>query len=124
MGQAPPSACVDAAIRGEFPIFQTTTYLNSCSQGPLSHATPSRAGSRAKNGAEWDFWVERNEAFRAATAGLLRADPDDVAVTTSVSQGVSGLVSALDLGYNVDEDVDSLLDALARHPCAARLRPS
>ena len=49
------------------------------------------------NGAEWDFWVERNEAFRTAIAGLLHAETDDVAVTTSVSQGVSALVSALPL---------------------------
>ena len=32
------------------------------------------------NGAEWDFWVERNEAFRTAVAGVLHAAPDDVAV--------------------------------------------
>ncbi len=50
-----------------------------------------------ENGAEWEYWVERNEAARAAFAGLLHAAPDDVAVTTSVSQGVSALVSALDL---------------------------
>ena len=50
-----------------------------------------------ENGAEWEFWVERNEAARTAFAGLLHAEPDDVAVTTSVSQGVSALVSALDL---------------------------
>jgi selenocysteine lyase/cysteine desulfurase len=49
------------------------------------------------NGAEWPFWVERNEAARAAFAGIVRAEPDDVAVTTSVSQAVSALVSALDL---------------------------
>jgi selenocysteine lyase/cysteine desulfurase len=49
------------------------------------------------NGAEWDFWVERNEAFRSSIAGLLHARADDVAVTTSVSQGVSALVSALPL---------------------------
>ena len=49
------------------------------------------------NGAEWDFWVERNEAFRSAVARLLHAASDDVAVTTSVSQGVSALVSALPL---------------------------
>ena len=49
------------------------------------------------NGAEWDFWVERNEAFRSAIARLLHAEADDVAVTTSVSQGVSALVSALPL---------------------------
>ena len=28
---------VGAAVRGEFPIFETATYLNSCSQGALSH---------------------------------------------------------------------------------------
>ena len=102
MSQAPPSAGVGAAIRGEFPIFETATYLNSCSQGALSHrvrdAVEGWLAGWDENGAEWDFWVERNEAFRAAVAGLLHADADDVAVTTSVSQGVSGLVSALDLG--------------------------
>jgi selenocysteine lyase/cysteine desulfurase len=49
------------------------------------------------HGAEWEHWVERAEAARAAFAGLVRAEPDEVAVTTSVSQGVSGLVSALPL---------------------------
>ena len=54
-----------------------------------------RAGTRtAPSGS---FWVERNEAARTAFARLVHAEPDDVAVTTSVSQGVSALVSALDL---------------------------
>jgi selenocysteine lyase/cysteine desulfurase len=98
--QTQPRA-VGAAIRGEFPIFETATYLNSCSQGALSTSVRDAveqwlAGWDA-NGAEWDFWVERNEAFRATIARLLHADADDVAVTTSVSQGVSALVSALSL---------------------------
>ena len=92
---------VGAAIRDEFPIFETVTYMNSCSQGALSHtvraAVEDWLSGWDRNGAEWDFWVERNEAFRAAVARLLRADADDVAVTTSVSQGVSALVSALPL---------------------------
>ena len=92
---------VGAGIRGEFPIFETATYLNSCSQGALSNVVRAAveewlAGWDA-NGAEWGFWVERNEAFRASIAALLHADADDVAVTTSVSQGVSALVSALPL---------------------------
>ena len=101
MSQAPPSTRVGAAVRAEFPIFESATYLNSCSQGALSHrvrdAVEGWLAGWDENGAEWDFWVERNEAFRAAVAGLLHAEADDVAVTTSVSQGVSGLVSALDL---------------------------
>jgi len=92
---------VGAAIRDEFPIFETATYLNSCSQGALSHSVRAAvdewlAGWDA-NGAEWAFWVDRNEAFRTAIAGLLHAEADDVAVTTSVSQGVSALFSALPL---------------------------
>src|SRR6185312_5992518 len=50
-----------------------------------------------ENGAEWAHWVERAEAARAAFARLLHADPSELAVTTSVTQGVSGIVSALDL---------------------------
>ena len=95
------AAKVGAAVRGEFPIFETATYLNSCSQGALSHrvreAVVGWLAGWDENGAEWDFWVERNESFRTAIARLLHASGDDVAVTTSVSQGVSGLVSALDL---------------------------
>lgn len=92
---------VGHAIRAEFPIFEHTTYANSCSQGALS--TRVRAAAEEwlagwdENGAEWDFWVERNEAARSSFADLVHADADDVAVTTSVSQGVSALVSALDL---------------------------
>jgi selenocysteine lyase/cysteine desulfurase len=92
---------VGAAVRDEFPIFETATYLNSCSQGALSHrvrdAVEGWLAGWDENGAEWDFWVERNETFRSSIASLLHARADDVAVTTSVSQGVSALVSALPL---------------------------
>ena len=90
-----------AAVRSEFPIFEAATYLNSCSQGALSHrvrdAVEGWLAGWDANGAEWDYWVERNEAFRASIAGVLHAAADDVAVTTSVSQGVSALVSGLPL---------------------------
>ena len=92
---------VGAAIRGEFPIFEHTTYLNSCSQGALSHrvraAYEEYLTGWDENGAEWEFWVERAEAARAGFAELLHGAADEVAVTTSVSQGVSGIVSALPL---------------------------
>ena len=90
---------VGAAIRGEFPIFEHTTYLNSCSQGALSQRVRRAyedylAGWDAR-GAEWEHWVERAEAARGAFARLLHAEPTELAVTTSVSQGVNGIVSAL-----------------------------
>jgi selenocysteine lyase/cysteine desulfurase len=92
---------VGAAIRGQFPIFEHTTYANSCSQGALSHrvrnAYEEYLDGWDENGAEWEVWVERADAARAAFARLLRAEPAELAVTTSVTQGVSGIVSALDL---------------------------
>src|ERR1051326_7088821 len=92
---------VGAAIRSEFPIFEHTTYLNSCSQGALSRrvraAYVDYLDGWDERGAEWEHWVERAEAARAAFARLLGAGADEVAVTTSVSQGVSAIVSALDL---------------------------
>jgi selenocysteine lyase/cysteine desulfurase len=90
-----------AAIRSEFPILAHTTYLNSCSQGALSHrvraAYEEYLAGWDENGAEWAVWVERADAARAAFARLLKAEPSELAVTTSVTQGVSGIVSALDL---------------------------
>jgi selenocysteine lyase/cysteine desulfurase len=90
-----------AGIRGEFPILAHTTYLNSCSQGALSHrvraAYEEYLDGWDERGAEWVHWVERAEAARAAFARLLKGEPGEIAVTTSVSQGVSGVVSALDL---------------------------
>ena len=49
------------------------------------------------HGAEWEHWVERAEAARAAFGRLVGSAPDEVAVVTSVSQAVSGVVSTLDL---------------------------
>ena len=95
------TARLGAAVRGEFPILAHTTYLNSCSQGALSHrvraAYEEYLDGWDANGAEWAVWVERADAARAAFARLLKADPAELAVTTSVTQGVSGIVSALDL---------------------------
>jgi selenocysteine lyase/cysteine desulfurase len=92
---------VGAAVRGRFPIFEHTTYANSCSQGALSRdvreAYEQYLAGWDEHGAEWEHWVERAEAARGAFGRLVNADAAEVAVTTSVSQAVSGLVSALPL---------------------------
>jgi selenocysteine lyase/cysteine desulfurase len=49
-----------------------------------------------EKGSPWEWWVERSEAARHAFAGLVNAEPNEVAVCTSVSAGVSALASALD----------------------------
>jgi selenocysteine lyase/cysteine desulfurase len=88
-------------IRRRFPIFEHTTYINSCSQGALSvdvrRAYEEYLDGWDEHGAAWEHWVERAEAARARFARLVNASPDEIAVTTSVSQAVNAIVSALPL---------------------------
>ena len=89
------------AARARFPIFEHTTYANSCSQGALSldvrRAYEEYLAGWDEHGAEWEHWVQRAEAARSAFARLVGAAAEEIAVTTSVSQAVSALVSALPL---------------------------
>jgi selenocysteine lyase/cysteine desulfurase len=86
-------------IRHRFPIFEHLVYINSCSQGALSDAVRESYEEYLRDweeqGAPWEYWVEREEAARAAFARLVGADPDEIAVTTSLSAGVSALASGL-----------------------------
>ena len=91
-----------AACRSRFPIFERLVYVNSCSQGALSDAVRQAYADYLtgwdERGAPWDYWVERTEAARTSFAGLVNAERDDVAVTTSLSAGVSALVDARGCG--------------------------
>jgi len=86
-------------IRHRFPIFKERIYINSCSQGALSDAVREAYEQYLADwddkGAPWEYWVARQEAARAVFAGLVNADADEVAVTTSLSAGVSALASGL-----------------------------
>src|SRR5438876_1401989 len=86
-------------IRHRFPIFERLCYINSCSQGALSDAVRESYENYLRDwdekGAPWEYWVERTEAARAAFSRLINADPDEIAVTTSLSAGVSALASGL-----------------------------
>src|ERR671918_752943 len=87
------------SIRDRFPLLKHTVYLNSCSQGALS-AEVREAYQRYltdwdEKSAPWALWVELNEAAHSRFARLLNASTDEIAVTTSVSAGVSSLLSGL-----------------------------
>jgi selenocysteine lyase/cysteine desulfurase len=89
-------------IRHRFPIFERLVYINSCSQGALSDAVRQSYEDYLRDweekGAPWEYWVERTEAARNVFAGLINAEPDEVAVTASLSAGVSALASGLRYG--------------------------
>ncbi|HEY5264076.1 MAG TPA: aminotransferase class V-fold PLP-dependent enzyme [Steroidobacteraceae bacterium] len=88
------------ALRKEFPVLERKTYLNSGSYCALANdvkaAFEAYMEDRLLVGANWDVWVTKNESVRALTATLLRAAPDEIAVTASVSAGLNALASAID----------------------------
>ena len=98
-------------IRHRFPIFERRVYFNSCSQGALSDAVRDAYGRYLadwdEHGAPWDYWIGQLDAARQATARLINAEPDEVAVTTSVSAGVSALASGLRFDRGRDKVVVS-----------------
>lgn len=87
-------------LRDHFPIFQTKTYLNSCSHGALS--TEVRAAylsyleHRDRCGADWEEWVGKQEVLRGKLARLLNATPGELALVSCLSAGLNALASALD----------------------------
>jgi selenocysteine lyase/cysteine desulfurase len=95
-----------ARVRHRFPVFEQRVYINSCSQGALSDSVRDAYAKYLddwdEHGAPWEYWVGRLKAVRAAIASLVRADEDEIAVTTSVSAGVSALASGL--GFDQGRD--------------------
>src|SRR6516164_6981012 len=89
-------------IRSRFKIFDRKIFLNSCSQGALSEDVEAGLQeyilSWHEHGSPWEFWMERYEAARTAFARFIHADPDEVAIVTSVSAGLNGVASALNFG--------------------------
>jgi selenocysteine lyase/cysteine desulfurase len=93
-------AALPGRCRARFPIFERQVYVNSCSQGALSDSVRAAYDAYLRDwddeGAPWEYWVGQAEKARAVFADLVGADPDEIAVTTSESLGVSALASALD----------------------------
>ena len=93
-------AALPGRCRARFPIFERQVYVNSCSQGALSDSVRAAYDAYLRDwddeGAPWEYWVGQAEKARGTFADLVGAAPDEIAVTTSESLGVSALASALD----------------------------
>src|SRR5579859_7654257 len=90
------------SVRTRFPVFKSKIYLNSCSQGALSDAVEAsllaHIRSWHEDGSPWDRWVEQYEVARASFARFIGAQPDEVAIVSCASVGISAVGSALNFG--------------------------
>jgi L-cysteine/cystine lyase len=114
-----------AALRREFPVLTRTAYLNAGTDGPL----PARAVAAATaelqreldEGRTQTHFQRRRELgdrLRAAYAAALGAEAQDVALTTSTTEGIAQVICGLELGsgdeiLTSDEEHPGLLGSLA-----------
>ncbi len=100
MPDFPATAAEVLAFRRQFPIFDRKIYLSSCSQGALSRTVEAALHAFVESwhayGNPWELWVNELEELRKAFARLIHAEPEEVAVTFSVSNALNSLASALD----------------------------
>ena len=89
-----------AAWRARIPLLQTHTALNSCSQGAQMVGTRAAAeaylDSWNRDGMDWEEWTEQTYRAKVEFARLINASPDEIAVSTSVSEASASLISAFD----------------------------
>lgn len=91
-----------AQWRREFPIFERSTYLNSCSLGALSRAARARVTGcldqwDARGAANWyDTWWAALDDLRARYGRLINARPGEIALHPSVSTILGVLGSGID----------------------------
>jgi selenocysteine lyase/cysteine desulfurase len=89
-------------VRADFPIFEHTTYLNSCSLGPLSRQSRARVTTyldqwERRGAANWyDDWWAALEELRTRYGALIGARPGEIALHPSVSSILGVIASALD----------------------------
>jgi selenocysteine lyase/cysteine desulfurase len=108
-----------AQFRAEFPVFEHLAYLNAGTEGPV----PRRAADAVQNRMElelnrgrcgrpyFEAVMDLASRSRAAYAGVLGCEPEEVALTGSTTDGVNTILAGLELGPG-----DEILTSDEEHP--------
>ncbi len=105
-------------LREQFPVLRRVAYLNAGTCGPVPvqavEATVDALRHGAEEGRTTAYFQRRQEhaaAQRAAYAERLGCAPEDVALTTSTTDGVASALAGLDLGRG-----DEVVTSDSEHP--------
>jgi selenocysteine lyase/cysteine desulfurase len=102
-----------AALRSEYPILQRVAYLNAGTDGPLAAAAVRFAQNELEGELDegratphFERRFELQGRLREGYARVMGCAADDVALTTSTSEGIGAVMAGMDLGPG-DEIVSS-----------------
>jgi selenocysteine lyase/cysteine desulfurase len=107
-----------AALRAQFPVLERLAYLNAGTDGPLARAAADAAhaelAAELEEGRSVAHFARRAELaadLRAGYARVLGCAPEDVALTTSTSEGLGAVLAGMPLGPG-----DEVITSDAEHP--------
>ena len=87
--------------RDEFPVSKNLIYLNHAAVSPLCRASAEAmkwlAEDACENGSlHYDLWMECYGGLRTATAKLINASPEEIAIVKNTSEGIATVALGLD----------------------------
>jgi selenocysteine lyase/cysteine desulfurase len=105
-------------LRAQFPVLEHMAYLNAGTDGPIPaaavHAAREELEAELAEGrvrAHFERRFELHDELRAGYARVLGCVADDLAITTSTSDGIGRVLAGLDLGPD-----DEILTSDQEHP--------
>lgn len=94
-------------IRSEFPVTSKYAYFDHAAVGPLPtrvlDATKQVVQEKSEGGIHWESWEEQAEAARKSIVELVGAREEEIALTTSTSEGLA--IVANGLSYEKDQNI-------------------
>jgi cysteine desulfurase/selenocysteine lyase len=94
-------------IRSEFPVTSKYAYFDHAAVGPLPtrvlDATKRVVQEKSEGDVYWESWEESAEATRKSISELVRAREEEIALTTSTSEGLA--IVANGLSYEKDQNI-------------------
>jgi L-cysteine/cystine lyase len=105
-------------LRAQFPVFERLAYLNAGTCGPLpgpavgvANQVLEESARSGRSGMYFEQMLALIKQRRAAYAALVNGGPDDVALTTSTSEGIVRVLAGLQL-----EPGDEIVTSDEEHP--------
>jgi selenocysteine lyase/cysteine desulfurase len=106
------------AFRSHFPVLGHIAYLNAGTDGPIPRLAAEQAAAefaaQVADGRVFEHFMRRHELLddlRAGYASVLHADVSEIALTTSTTEGIGGVLAGLGAGEG-----DEIVTSDSEHP--------
>lgn len=113
--------------RSLFPVLSTHILLTSCSQSalanPVSKAIEDYTNSLLLSGTNWNEAMMKTEETRVKFAECMGADPEEIAILSSVSEAVSAIAASLSPEHGRDQIVFTDIDFPSMGPIWSVQKP-